>query len=263
MEKTLLRGLSLLGLLLFLPLFLFTFADPQLIEKSGKSFVEWKLQSEVNNKIDAIQLPKTTSLENLLGTKTQALRTKADQNIEKIKQQLKADAPALLANQLAKLHNLDCECRKKWEQSIKRSMQSRLTSLESTKNKLIEFTHVKYMEIVHKLTLDVRIFLAANSIVFLFLLIASFLKPKAIKHLFLPSALMLLSTGICSYFYLFEQNWFYTIIYNNYTGLAYVGYLGLVFAILCDIVFNKARVTTRVINAVASALGSAVSVVSC
>ena len=263
MEKTLLRTLSLLGLLLFFPLFLLTFADPQLIEKSGKSFIEWKLQSELDNRIDTIQLPKSTKLEDLLGAKAQALRAKTDQNIEQIKQQLKADAPAMLADQVAKLSNLNCDCRNKWEHSIESFMQSRLAVLESAKNKLIDFTHVKYMEIVHKLTLDVRIFLAANAVVFLFLLIASFLRPKAVKHLFLPSGLMLISTGICSYFYLFKQNWFYTIIYNDYTGLAYVGYLIFVFVILCDIVFNRARITTKVINFCLNVIGSAASLVPC
>ena len=68
---------------------------------------------------------------------------------------------------------------------------------------------------------------------------------------------MLLSTGVCSYFYLFEQNWFYTILYSDYTGFGYIVYLVLVFAILCDIVFNKARVTTEFLNACLQAIGQA------
>ena len=74
---------------------------------------------------------------------------------------------------------------------------------------------------------------------------------------------MFVSTVICSYFYLFEQNWFYTIIYNDYTGYSFIGYLVIVFAILCDIVFNKARVTTEILNACLQALGQAASFVPC
>lgn len=255
MEKVTLRAVGLLGIILFVPLFLFTFADPNLIEKSGKSFVEWKLQSEMYRGIESIRLPDETRLERLLGAKAQGIRTRTDQQLQKIKQQLINDAPAILSAQIAKLQNLDCDCRKKWEQSLRLSLHSKFASLEAAKAKLIDFSHAKYMEIVNKLTLDIRIFLAANSIVFIFLFVASFLQPRAIKQLFLPGGLMLISTVTCSYFYLFEQNWLYTIIYNDYTGLAYIGYLGVVFTILCDIVFNRARVTTEVLNACLQAVG--------
>ena len=263
MEKIPLRVLGILGIVIFVPLFLLTFADPQLIEGSGKSFIEWKLQSEINKKIDSIKLPQPTKFETLLGAKAREMREKTEIQIEEVKRQLKADTPAILAAQLAKLRSLDCECRKKWETSLKLTMQTKLASLEGAKAKLIDFSHAKYMQIVANLTLDVRIFLGANSLVFIFLLLASLMKPLAIKQLFLPGGLMLVSTAICSYFYVFEQNWFYTIIYNDYTGLAYVGYLIFVFAILSDILFNKARVTTEVINACLQAIGQVGSLVPC
>jgi len=263
MEKVSLRILGILGIVIFVSLFLFTFADPHLIEKSGKSFIDWKLQSETDKKIDSIVLAEPTKFESLLGAKARELRAETELNLEKVKQQLKADAPAILAEQIAKLRNLDCECRKKWETSLRLSMQAKLLSLESAKAKLIEFSHAKYMEIVENLTLDVRIFLGANSLVFIFLLLASLTKPWAAKQLFLPGGLMLVSTAICSYFYIFEQNWFYTIIYNDYTGLGYIGYLVFVFAILSDIVFNKARVTTEIINACLHAVGKVGDLVPC
>ncbi len=263
MKKVSLRITGLLGVVLFVPLFIFTFADPHLIEKSGKTFIEWKLQTETNKKIDSIRLPKPGKLEKLLGVKARELRSETELKLEQVKQQLKNDAPAILAAQIAKLRNLDCECRRKWEKRIRISMESKLVSLETAKSKLIDFSHAKYMEIVSKLTMDVRIFLGANSIVFIFLLLVSFLKPRAVKHLFLPGGLMLGSTVICSYFYIFNQNWFYTIIYNDYTGFAYIGYLAFVFAVLCDIVFNKARVTTEIINSILQAIGQVGNLVPC
>jgi hypothetical protein len=263
MEKVSLRVLGVLGVIFFVPLFLFTFADPQIIEESGRSFIEWKLESETNKKIDSISLPKPTKLENLLGEKARELRVETENKLKEVKLQLKADAPAIIAEQIAKMRNLDCECRKKWEVLLKNSMETKLVSLNSAKSKLIDFSHAKYMEVVENLTLDVRIFLGANSLVFIFLLFASLMKPLAIKHLFLPGSLMLVSTVICSYFYIFEQNWFYTIIYNDYTGCGYIGYLIFVFAILSDIVFNKGRVTTEVINTCLQAIGQAGSLVPC
>jgi hypothetical protein len=263
MKKISLRGFGLFGIVLFAPLFILTFADPNLIERSAKTFITWKLQSETDKKIDSVQLPVATKLERLLGDKAKKLRQQAEQKLILIKQQLKADAPSILAAQLTKLSKKDCECRKKWAQRLRHLKEMELASLQKAKAKLIDFSHAKYMEITQKLTLDVRIFLGTNSVIFVLLLLISFMKPAAISHLFLPGGLLLISTLISSYFYLFEQNWFYTILYNDYTGFSFIGYLLLVFAVLCDIVFNKARVTTTVINACLEAVGQAASLVSC
>jgi hypothetical protein len=263
MQHLTLRVFGLLGTILFIPIFLLSFADPQLIENSGKAFVEWKLEKSTNAKIDSIKLPNESKFEKLLGNKVKEIRKKTEEKIQTLKQQLKNDAPSLIATQIAKLRNLDCECRKSWEKKARDSMKFELASLEVAKLKIVHFTQAKYMEIVEKLTFDVRIFVGANGVVFLFLMLASFLKPSAIKHLFLPSVLMLVSTVLCSYFYMFEQNWFYTIIYNNYTGFTYIGYLTFVFSVLCDIVFNKAKVTTEIINAFLQTIGHAASLVPC
>jgi hypothetical protein len=263
LEKYLLRGFGLFGVLVFVPLFLFTFSNPQTIEKSGKSFVEWKLKNEMNEKINSIELPQSKTLEKFFGNKGKDLHQKADEKLAKLKQQLKDDAPAIIATQIAKMADLSCECRKKWEERLKASMKFQIISLEKAKKKLADFAQAKYMEIIEKLIMDIRVFLGINSFVFIFLFLVSFLKSKATQHLFLPGALMLLSTAICSYFYVFEQDWLYTILYNDYTGFGYLAYLFVVFSILCDIVFNKARVTTEIINALANGIGSAFSVAPC
>lgn len=263
MKKHLLRSFGLVGVLLFVPLFLFTFSDPHTVEKSAKGFIEWKLKKEVNKKIDAIQWPQPQTLEKFLGNKARELNQKADEKLTAYKLMLKNEVPAIMADQLAKVRNLDCACRNKWKERLTGYIQFQIATAEKAKEKLADFMQAKYMEIVEKLTMDVRIFLGINSLVFILLFIVSFLKPQATEHLFLPGILLLVSTAISSYFYLFEQNWFYTILYNDYTGFGYLIYLLVIFAILCDIVFNKARVTTEVINALANAIGSAFSVASC
>lgn len=263
MKKILLRSFGLAGLMLFLPLFLFTFSDPSSIEKSGKDFIKWKLKKEINKKIDSIQLPSSKSFEKLFGNKVKKLHQSTENKLENLKEQLKNDMPKIIMSQIVKMSDLNCECRDKWEERLRSSLKFKIASLEKSKEKLAIFAQSKYMEIVEKLTLDIRIFLGVNSLIFLFLLLASFLKPKATEHLFFPGILMFISTIVCSYFYLFEQNWFYTIIYNNYTGFAYVAYLTIVFAVLCDIAFNKAKVTTEIINQLLNAIGSAFSVASC
>lgn len=263
MKQSVLRTIGFIGVLLFVPLFLFTFADPQVVEMTASSFVEWKLQKETNEKIDTIGLGSAGALERRLGQRAADLRRQAEMELENIKRQLREDAPAILAAQIAKMRNLDCECRKKWEKHIRVAMEFAVVSLEQAREKLTNFTQAKYMEIVQKLTLDVRIFLGTNAVIFILLLMISFLKPVAVRHLFLPGILMLVSTVICSYFYLFEQNWFFTVIYDSYTGFAFVGYCSFVFAILCDIAFNKARITTEILNGIAQAIGQVGSLSPC
>lgn len=263
MENALLRIFGVAGVLLFLPLFLLTFVDPHVLEKAGAQFIEAELRKETDSAIASIRLPETSRLEAMLGEKAANLRRQAEEQLEIVKAQLQADAPKLVSEQLGKLKNWDCTCRKKWEDRLRLELEMKSISLAATREKLIAFSHAKYMDIVQQLTVDVRIFLFANLWVFLFLLAASCLKSRAARHLLLPGSLLLLSTLICSYFYLFEQNWFYTIIYNDYTGFAFIGYQIVVFALLCDVVFNGAQVTTAIINSILNALGQAASMAPC
>ncbi len=189
-----------------------------------------------------------------MGSKARELQHQADAQLAAYKQMLKNDAPAIMAEQLTKVRNLDCECRRQWEARLKTFLTFKIAVAEQTREKLADFMQAKYMEIVEKLTMDVRIFLGSNALVFILLLGASFLQPKATVPLFLPGLLLLLSTLLCSCFYLFEQNWFYTILYNDYTGFGYLAYLLAVFALLYDIAFNKARVTIKILDAAGSAL---------
>ena len=263
MKKTLLRGFSIIGLILFLPLFIFTFSNPNLIEKSGKGFVQWKLKQEINKKIDSISLPQSKRFENIFGNKIIKLQKEAENKLKKFKKQLKNDVHKIVMAQILKTSGLNSKWRNKWEKYLNSSLVFKVISFEKIKAKLAVFAQAKYAEIVKKLTLDIRIFFGINSLIFLLLLLISFLKPKATIHLFLPAMLMFISTIVCSYFYIFEQNWFYTIIYNNYTGFGYFVYLTVVFAFMCDTVINKAKITTEIINLFLDSIGSAFSVASC
>ena len=258
-----LRCFGLVGILIFLPLFVLTFIKPNLVESSARFFIESELRASVDEKIEAFRLPEQNKLESILGAKAQELSKETEQRLEQIRIKLKEDMPSILADELARLRNLNCECRNKIEQNIRDTLQSRIVSLERTRSKIVDFSHAKYMDIVRNLTSDVRIFLAVNSVVFLLLLFASLMRPTAVRHLFFPGALMVVSTIVCSYFYLFEQNWIYSIIFNDYTGFAYLTYLLFVFAMLCDIVFNRARITTEFLNGCLQSVGAAASLVSC
>jgi hypothetical protein len=116
-----------------------------------------------------------------------------------------------------------------------------------------------YLAVVADLTRDIRIFTASNSVAFLLLLLVSFLKPEAVRELFVPGVLLAISTLACTYLYVFEQDWLLTIVHGSYLGWAYAAWLALAFGFLCDIWLNQARVTARVTEGVVGGIGSIAS----
>jgi len=258
--KITLRIISLIGIIIFGSSFIFTYSTPGYVEEIGKEFIKNKIEEKTNEKIEKLTLNKSNNILIKLASK---LAEKNQEKITKLKEQLKSKAHIKLAAVIAEMRNLSCECRKKHEKTLEEGTKSSILSMENANVVLVDFMKTKYMEVANKLKTDFRIFTGNNTLVFFILLLISFLKPRAITHLILPAALLTLATVICSYFYIFEQNWFFTIIYNTYLGWSYLAYLGIVFAFLCDIVFNKARVTTEIINAILNAIGNAVSVAPC
>ncbi len=254
------RTMGLLGTLLFGTAFWFTFGVPDGVEEIAKGFIKERVEQETKEKIESLSLTKKDSkLSNIV----KRLSKNKEKEIEALKIQLQNKVYEKIALVIAEMSDLNCECRNKYAQAIKEHLEFKLLSLQSANDKLINFMKSKYMDVVQNLTIDLRIFTGSNLLIFIILLLVSFSKPAAITHLFLPGILLVISTVLSSYFYLFEQNWFFTIIYNDFLGFWYLAWVGLIFAILCDIVFNKARVTTEVINAILNAIGSAFSVVPC
>src|SRR5690606_10255651 len=123
-------------------------------------------------------------------------------------------------------------------------------TLAQARAQLTQLIHGQYRKVVGKLLTDLRIHSGSNAAIFLLLLAVSLCKHRGSTHLLLPAALLLLATLVSAWFYLFQQDWFFTIVFDDYTGFAYLGYVAGVFALLCDVVMNHARITTRIINGV-------------
>ncbi len=255
-----LRTIGLLGILLFGSGFIFTYSMPGFVEEIGKDFIKEKIEEKTHQKIHELTFKHQN---NALVKFASKLAKNNEKEINRLKASLKTKTNAKLAAVIVEMRDLDCECRKKYEKALNNQTESNIFSLKNANKKLTDFMKIKYMEVANKLKADLRIFTGSNAIVFALLLLISFFKPKAITHLFLPGILLVTSTVICSYFYIFEQNWFFTIIYSSYLGWGYLGYIGIVFAFLCDIAFNKTRVTTELINGILNSLGSALSVAPC
>jgi hypothetical protein len=251
-----LRSIGVFGVLLFGLLVSMTFISPEAIESSAKGFVKYQIEKEVREKHQIVTQSNVAN---------KALDIAGRLGFEKAKIQgdLDSKLPEKIANLIASMCGYDCEKKKVLAASITSGYLQRIKSIEFAQSTLGDIVKGKYIEIVGSLKVDLRIFLGTNFVMFLILLTVSFTKPKAISHLFLPGILLLVATIISSSIYIFGQDWFYTLLYNDYMGFGYLAYITMIFGVLVDIVFNRARVTTEILNGIANAIGSAFSVVPC
>jgi len=256
--KLILKSIGIAGSSIFALAFWLTWGVPGYVEDAAKTFIEKRIVEETHEQIDAISKKFEG---NKLANLAKNFINKNNEQINSIKQQLREKTYENIAAVAAEMRDLSCECRIKYAQRLKLNMEFKVFHLEEINAKLIEFMKGKYMEVAGNLVKDLRIFTLSNTLVFLILTLISFLKPRAIAHLFLPGLLLVASTLICSYFYLFEQNWFFTLLYNDFVGYGYISYLGIVFLFLCDVIFNSAQVTTAIINSFLQLIGNFLEVV--
>jgi len=251
-----LKLIGVFGIILFGILFSVTFLSPDKVEESAKGFVKYQIEKEVSEKQKIIaesSVAKTAfNIAGKLGFEKKQIQASLDN-----------DLPEKIASIIAATCGYDCETKKFLAQSITSGYMAKIKSIKIAESTLSDIVRGKYLEIVSNLRLDLRIFLGSNLAMFLLLLAVSLLKPKAVKHLYVPGLLLVVATVLSSSIYIFGQDWFYTILYNDYMGFGYLGYITVIFGFLLDIIFNKAKATTEIINGIANVVGSAFSVVSC
>lgn len=254
--STSLKLIGIFGILLFGALFSVTFVSPEKVEDSAKGFVKSQIEKEIREKQQAMS-------ESSVAEAALNIAGRLGLEKEKIQADLDNKLPEKIASIVAAMCGYDCEKKKALAQSIATGYMERIKNIQVAESTLSDVVKGKYLEIVSNLKLDLRIFLGSNLAMFFVLITISFLKPRAVQHLFLPGMLLAVATIISSSIYVFGQDWFYTILYNDYMGFGYLLYIATIFGFLIDITFNKARVTTEIINGIANAVGSAFSVVPC
>lgn len=246
-QKLTLRFVGVLGTALFGAFFALTWSVPEWVEEAASDYIEAEAQSRIDSTIDALSLPAS---ESALGRFAESIFESNEARIAQLRSRLKDSVHERWHAALGSVRDLDCECRRNWE----RRVESHVGLLQMANERIVDFIHVTYMDVVSALKRDVRVFSGSNAAVFLFLLLLSFLKPKALTHLFVPAALLTVSTLLCSYFYLFEQDWLLTIVQGSYLGFAYLAWLGVVTSLLFDIALNRGRVTASVLNTLGASL---------
>ena len=245
--------LGIAGALLFGAAFFASLLDPHFVGQTAKAAIRYHVETKIDEKIGALDSKF------LGGQATQIIAGYGD----KLKSLRAFAASGEISKLLASMGDLSCDCRKLVETVLTAFSLSEVASLKAAREKLTMLVRAKYMETEANLTREFRIFTGSNAVVFLLLAFAALFKRKAGIHLIPAAIILLVAALVTAGFYLFNQNWFYTVLFDDYVGYGYDAYLAVAFVLLADILLNRGRVVTHVLNTVANAFGSVFSLAPC
>jgi hypothetical protein len=244
------------GLALFGAAFVTSYVNPGFVETVARDAIRLEVERRVGERIDALDGGRLADI-------AKGMSGKNALEIAELKRKLAEGLPQKVAAIAAQMRNIDCECRKAIEKSMAGVLERRTADLSRINERLELLIRTQYMGVAESLTREFRIFTGANTLVFSLLAITAALRKRAGLQLVLPTVVLLGAAGLVGYLYLFHQNWLHTVLFSDYVGFGYFIYLALAIALLTDIVFNRARVTTRLLNALFSAAGSTLQAVPC
>lgn len=245
-----------LGFAVFAAAFVASCASPGWVEQVARQAIRKEVEQRVHEKVAALD-------SRFLARQAQVLARGHADEMEQARRMLEQQLPERLAQVIAEMQNLDCECRSRVEAGIRGGLQGQIATATAARERLTELIRSNYLDTATQVLREFRIFTGTNALVFGLLLVALVLQRKAGLHL-LPAAALLLAAGLgTAYLYLFHQNWLHTLVFNDFVGWGYLAYLGVAFAFLSDVVFNRAHITAQLLTLLLEALGSAIEVVPC
>ncbi len=254
--KATLRIIGLIGAVLFGVVLLLTFVSPLHYEKAARGFITHKIEQKIQERIDIGE-------DSRVGNFAKALLEKHRQQIKDIKERLLPVLQAKIGIIVARMQDNECECRERMAQTLSTianiSAKLHISSLEKAEPQLQRLIEGNYGAIVSDLMRDLRIFSGTNLVAFISVLLLSFLKPGFLRQLFVPGLLLAIASIVASIIYVFGQNWFFALLYNNYVGMAYMVWITVIYGFLCDIALFNARITSAIVEGVVSALPHALN----
>lgn len=254
--RTALRLVGPAGFAICATLFALTFITADAVERAAQTFVKYRIELEAREQFG--KAAQTGS-----GKAIAQLQQRYQQDIAEAKQALDDKLPERIAATIAAMCRLDCQKKAVVQAIATAGYKGQVVESQRRIATLTRFVEERYVTLVTNLTRDVRIFLGCNALLFAFVALLAWMKPQASIQLTLPGLLLFVSTLASAAMYVFGQNWFFTLLNNDFMGFGYLGYAAILFTFLCDIALNRARVTTLIVNAIGAVLGSAFAAAAC
>lgn len=225
-----------------------TYLGAERLERPARTFVEWQVEKRLRQAFT----PDMGSTEE--GGVLAAARDMVASRIDIAELALGSDLPDRIAARIADL----CVCslppeerdnlKERYETAkadarafVVAAMRGQIERDRIGLSTLDDLIAGHYVDTVDRLLRDLRIFFGSNLVLFAVVGIAGVLSSVA-PALVVPGGLLAMSTLTAMAIYLFEQNWFYTIIFGAYVGWWYLIWVAIIALFLIDITLNRARV---------------------
>jgi hypothetical protein len=254
--RRLILTVGLLGAVLFAGAWLLSFTHPLLVEQGARELLRIEVEKRVGEKLDSLS-------DSRIAVFAQRTLGRTDAQIEEAKLRIREDVAGRVANIVADMLNADCSCRQRLVAGARQFEGEHLASLVQARERLDGLIESAYASVAHSLMREYRIFTGSNAIAFALLALVAFVRKGAKLQLLLPAIVLVGAVAITGGLYLFNQDWLHTIVFGDYVGWAYAACLSVAVLALGDILMNRARVCTQLVNAFLNVVGSAASAVPC
>lgn len=244
--------LSWFGTLVFGGVFVTSFVSPLLIEQGAREIVRIEVERRVGEKVDRLTETRLTGF-------AQRILRETDSDIAATRQAIRDEVPSRVVLFIASMLNPNCPCRSILVQRALEVENDHLLSLTAIRDRLTTFIESAYASVAQQLMRELRIFCGSNAVAFALLGLVTHLRRRAMLQLMMPAIVLVGAVSVTGSLYLFEQNWLHTIVFGDYAGFTYAIYLMTMALLLADIVFNRARLTTRMLDLSINAVGAVVA----
>ncbi|QYF91835.1 hypothetical protein KY495_13665 [Massilia sp. PAMC28688] len=248
--------LSLAGTLMFAAALLISYVRPHLVEAGMREVIRVEVEHRTGERVEALINSRIISLaERALGH--------TDDQLSAARERIRRDVPARVAHVVADMTRADCECRRRLVAAAETSEERQLRSLLQVRERLTGLIESAYAHVSASLQREFRVFAASNAVAFAVMGLVAVARRGATLQLLLPAVALTGAMVITASVYLFQQNWLHTIVFSDYVGLAYGAWLAVVALLLADVLLNRARLTTRLLNVMFNVAGAALKAVPC
>lgn len=242
-------ALGAIGALLFGLALAASLVEPLLVERGARELLRLEMERRIGERIERLD-------ESRLGAMAHDALKRLSIERDVATRRLRDDVPRITAAVLDRMQDADCECRRRIAQLIEDGARSEVASLGEAEKTLRRIAESAYASASRQWLREFRIVSGTNAVAFALLALIAWWRPRAAIQLTVPALLVLAAVGLTGYGYLFQQDWLHTLLFNDYVGFGYAAWLAGVTALLGDIVLNRARLTTGVLNVLFGAIAS-------
>jgi len=243
--RRLLLLLAAVGSLLFTGLLALSVIEPLWIERAARELLRQEVERRVGERVDQLSNARVLQI-------AQKRLGHAQAQIEARRQALRAEVPQRVAHAMADLLKADCECRRRMVDVAVRHEEGALASLEQLRERLSRLIESAYGEVSRQLMREFRIFSGVNAAAFALLFLVTLMRRGQALQLLLPAAVLVGAAAFTAVVYLLGQNWLHTIVFGDYVGWAYVAWYGMAAGWFADLLCNRGRVSTLLLQLIGS-----------